>query len=986
MRCKLLSALLVAALFSVTAAAQVPTGTISGRVTSSDGLALPGVTVTATSPSLQGERTIVTTANGDFILPLLPPGDYRVMFELSGFQATTRQVGLAGTQVVTLNETLTVGGVVERIEVTASSEPFVQTATVAAKFKQDLIAALPTNRSLDATILMAPAVHATGPAGGYSISGATSFESLFTVDGVVVTENLRGQPYTLYIEDAIQETTVATAGVSAEFGRFGGGLVAAITKSGSDRFSGTFRESINNDDWRTKTPFNEAKLDKVVPTHEYTFGGPIARRQLWFFNAGRFQDQQNARTTQVTAIPFVRDSDEKRYEIKGTYSPIAGHSAKVSYSKINQLVKNFQFQNVMDTRSLYNQGQPQDLLSLHYTGVLTSRFSVEGQWAQRKFTFTGAGATSTDLIDGTLLIDLSRGGTAFRYWAATFCGVCDDEERSNTDVIVKGSYYLSTSGLGAHNMVFGVDSYNDHRFANNHQSGSDYRILGTSTVQRGTDIWPVFQPNSTIIQWNPITLSSQGTDLRTNSLFVNDQWHFNRHFTFSLGLRWDANQGEDAAGNSVSDSSKLSPRLSVVYDPTATGTWSTSGSFARYVSALNTGIADVSAGGNPITYQWPYMGPAINPDPNGALTSTPDAIRQVFDWFNANGGASRPLSFVDVPGVSSRIGDSLDAPNVNEWAFGVSRQIGDRASVRADFVYRDFNDFYAARADSSTGQVSDSGGRVYDLTLLENADIVDRQYKGVTFQAAYRAGARVNVGGNYTVSKASGNFDGETSASGPVTTQLLRFPEYVQARWNSPEGDLSIDQRHRARLWGTYRLPGPESMGAFDIGVVQILESGVPYAAVGPLNTIPFVTGANYLNPSGDRPDGFWNYYFSPRDAFRTEATYRTDLAVNYSYRIPSLSTVDLFFRGELLNVFNKFQLCGCGGTVFNNGGATDLRKINQGILTPANSATMQSFDPFTQTPVEGVNWAKRANFGTQVDQFSWTTPRTFRFSFGARF
>ena len=90
MRCKLLSALLVAALFSVTAAAQVPTGTISGRVTSSDGLALPGVTVTATSPSLQGERTIVTTANGDFILPLLPPGDYRVMFELSGFQATTR--------------------------------------------------------------------------------------------------------------------------------------------------------------------------------------------------------------------------------------------------------------------------------------------------------------------------------------------------------------------------------------------------------------------------------------------------------------------------------------------------------------------------------------------------------------------------------------------------------------------------------------------------------------------------------------------------------------------------------------------------------------------------------------------------------------------------------------------------------------------------------------------------------------------------------
>jgi hypothetical protein len=263
-------------------------------------------------------------------------------------------------------------------------------------------------------------------------------------------------------------------------------------------------------------PRGGPRRDKVVPTHEYTFGGPIARRQLWFFNAGRFQDQPLA--TQVTAIPYVRDSNEKRYEIKGTYSPRAGHSAKVAYTKIDQLVTGFSFQNIMDLRSLYNRGQPQDLLSLHYTGVLTPHLSVEGQWAQREFTFTGAGAMSTDLIDGTLLIDRSRGGTAFRYWAPTFCGVCDDEER-NTDLIVKGSYYLSTRG-GAHNIVFGVDSYNDHRFANNHQSGSDCRILGTSTIEQGADVIPVFQPNSTIIQWNPITLSSQGTDLRTNSLFA----------------------------------------------------------------------------------------------------------------------------------------------------------------------------------------------------------------------------------------------------------------------------------------------------------------------------------------------------------------------------------------------------------------------------------------------------------------------------------
>ena len=114
---------------------------------------------------------VVTSENGDFVVPLLPPGDYTALFELSGFQTVTRSIGLAGTQSLPLNETLAVAGVDERVEVTAQSQPFVATATVAAKFRQELMATLPSNRTLDATILMAPAVHATGPAGGYSIAG-----------------------------------------------------------------------------------------------------------------------------------------------------------------------------------------------------------------------------------------------------------------------------------------------------------------------------------------------------------------------------------------------------------------------------------------------------------------------------------------------------------------------------------------------------------------------------------------------------------------------------------------------------------------------------------------------------------------------------------------------------------------------------------------------------------------------------------------------
>ena len=89
----------------------------------------------------------------------------------------------------------------------------------------------------------------------------------------------------------------------------------------------------------------------------------------------------------------------------------------------------------MDLRSLYNQGQPQDLLSLHYTGVLTLEPLGRGRSGRSARSRSSAPARRRpDLIEGTLLIDRARGGTNFRYWSPTFCGVCDnDEERNNTE-------------------------------------------------------------------------------------------------------------------------------------------------------------------------------------------------------------------------------------------------------------------------------------------------------------------------------------------------------------------------------------------------------------------------------------------------------------------------------------------------------------------------------------------------------------------------
>ncbi|HEY0590991.1 MAG TPA: carboxypeptidase regulatory-like domain-containing protein, partial [Thermoanaerobaculia bacterium] len=213
-------------------AQSMPTATLSGKVTADDA-ALPGVTVSVTSPNLQGVRTAVTSAAGDYILPYLPPGPYTVTFELAGMAPVRRQIVLTATRTDRVDVQMRPAAVAEAITVTAETPvtAVLESPNVTSNFKQDLIEQLPVARNLQTVTLLAPGVNSNGPGGNISISGAMSFDSLYLVNGAVVNENLRGQAHNLFIEDAIQETTVMTGGISAEYGHFTGGVVSAITRS-----------------------------------------------------------------------------------------------------------------------------------------------------------------------------------------------------------------------------------------------------------------------------------------------------------------------------------------------------------------------------------------------------------------------------------------------------------------------------------------------------------------------------------------------------------------------------------------------------------------------------------------------------------------------------------------------------------------------------------------------------------------------------------
>jgi Carboxypeptidase regulatory-like domain/TonB dependent receptor len=967
-----------------------PTGTISGRV-SSDAGALPGVTVTATSPALQGSRTAVTSENGDFILPLLPPGSYTVVFELQGFRTVRQTASVAAAQTVPIDVSLGVAGISETVNVEATIDNFAQLATVSSSYRAEEIAALPTDRSLNATILFAPGVFNTGPSTNsqdsttqsITIGGAMSFENLFLVNGVVVNENLRGQAVPLFIEDAMQETSISTAAISAEFGRFSGGVVNAVTKSGGNNFSGSFRTTLTNDDWRALTPQpNDVKVDDVVPTYEFTAGGPIARDHLWFFGAGRIVDRVEGRQTTTTNVPYTLSEEERRYEGKLTYSVNSNHTVRGSYIYRNRNQFNTSSFTILDLRSLYDRSLPDDLRSVNYTGVISPNFFVEGTYSNRNLKFVDAGAKSTDLVEGTLVVDQAR---ASRYWAPTFCGVCGlDEERNNENFVVKGTYFKSTRGSGSHSLVFGFDTFNDVRLAENHQSGSDYRILGTTALIRGSEVYPSWTPGSTtLIQWNPIDAASLGTDFRTHSLFVNDQWRVNNRLTANVGVRWDRNDGVDSAGNKVASDSGFSPRFALTFDPTGNSLWTINGSYGKYIAGLANNIADsASNGGVASTYLYEYLGPAINTDvnaPTSSLIPTDVALRTLYDWFFANGGTNRPVVGVDIAGVSTRIGDGLKSPGVHEFTAGVTRQIGGRGLVRVDGVYRTWSDFYFSRRDVATGTVLDPTGVARDLTVIGNSTDPERQYTAMNLQASYRFGTRLHVNGVYTLSRTWGNFDGETVSNGPITAGSVSagsavgrtgwgvYPEYYQAAWNRPVGDLATDQRHRARMWAVWQVPVSERLGSISLSVLEQINTGSPYFAAGPVNPSSFVTNTfGYQTPPNQAA-----YFFTDRDAFRTDTVYRTDLAVNYSYR---MAKTELFFQTQLWNVFNQSAIA-------------DVNNIDVTTRTRDGGTTaLTRFNPFADTPQQGLHWEPGPNFGLARNKNAYQLPRQIRFSMGVRF
>src|SRR5262245_15499132 len=312
--------------FGLPARAQQFTGTIQGVVQDSNGAVVAGAEVTITNQNTNVAINLATGSNGHYIAPQLPPGVYKVTIKKSGFKTVTiADIKVDVQQIRATDVTLDIGQTAETVSVSASGATALETTstTMAQTIENKRIVDLPLNgRNPFALATLSPGV-IPGQGASPWISGGRNATSEVSIDGVsnVGPENNSSILNLIYTPsvDSVQEFSVQTNTVSAEFGRTGGGVINVITKSGTNNLHLTAYEFLRNNKLNANNFFNnragrradgsEIAPRPVVQRNQFggNIGGPIllpklydGRNRTFFFFAMEAQIQRAAATTTGT--------------------------------------------------------------------------------------------------------------------------------------------------------------------------------------------------------------------------------------------------------------------------------------------------------------------------------------------------------------------------------------------------------------------------------------------------------------------------------------------------------------------------------------------------------------------------------------------------------------------------------------------------------------------------------------------------------------
>src|SRR5450631_2270514 len=308
----------------VSVQAQVAGGSITGTVVDTSGRFIPKASVSITNVATGINRSVTTNEDGFYIAPNLLPASYELKFAAPGFKTEVRtNIGLTVGATVTVNLTMQVGTMKETVEV-QSEVPAVQISTsdISAVVNATTVRELPLNgRSWTDLAQLQPGVNAIHTQPDFSagtdrgnrgfgqqltISGARPQQNNYRLDGVSLNDYANGAPGSVLGGslgvDAIQEFSVLTSNYSAEYGKTSGGVVNAVTRSGTNHIHGSGYEFLRNSALDTRNYFDQGG---VPPFKRNQFGGaiggPIIKNRTFFF-----ADYEGIRQSLgITTVAFV---------------------------------------------------------------------------------------------------------------------------------------------------------------------------------------------------------------------------------------------------------------------------------------------------------------------------------------------------------------------------------------------------------------------------------------------------------------------------------------------------------------------------------------------------------------------------------------------------------------------------------------------------------------------------------------------------------
>jgi outer membrane receptor protein involved in Fe transport len=276
-----------------------------------------GATVVATSPALVGEQVVLTEADGTYFMTALPPGLYTltIYYENKTFSRGNVLIQLGKEAVVNVTvdpkagAPAGAGGAGETIIITGTAPIIDQGSTkTGVTITDDYTRNIPTGRTFGG--VLESSAGAQGDLYGISMSGATSAENVYIVEGINTTDTAFGGQSTNLPNEFISETEVITGGYNAEFGRATGGIINVITKSGSNQFKGSVFGYFTPGSFvaGAETILREGSSIDTETNLDYRYdvgaeiGGPIIKDKLWFHVGFNPSFQKTTLTRYITSL------------------------------------------------------------------------------------------------------------------------------------------------------------------------------------------------------------------------------------------------------------------------------------------------------------------------------------------------------------------------------------------------------------------------------------------------------------------------------------------------------------------------------------------------------------------------------------------------------------------------------------------------------------------------------------------------------------